>query len=124
MPYSIPTSAGGPPPELSLPMAVSGSGDALTAAPDWAGCSILTVTLTGDTAIDVVNLPDGAARKLVIEGTDTKVVTFSTSTGTLYMQAGADTNPLTLDGSTRFTVHVTRDGSDYDLTILSTGSFS
>lgn len=111
-------------PQATAALTVTGSGDSLTAAPTWSTASILTGSPAGNIAIDVAGCPDGASRWLRLIPASTKTVTFSATGGTIGKLGGADTNPITADGTTAYVVMVARVGTVYDLTVTTEAAFS
>lgn len=102
----------------------AGAGDSLTAAPTWAGATILTGAPAGNSIIDVAGVPDGKSRWLELTSANTKTVTISATGGTVKKLGGLDTNPFTGDGSTVTVVSIARRGTTYKVTITAEAAFS
>ena len=111
-------------PQAVAALTVSGSGDALTAAPTWSTATILTASPAGNIAINVAGCPDGASRWLYLTPANTKTATFSATGGTIRKLGGADTNPITGTGTAISVVMVARIGTVYALTITTLGTFT
>lgn len=105
-------------PQSTAALSVSGSGDSLTAAPTWSDASILTATPAGNIAIDVAGCPDGGTRALRLTPANTKTVTLSATGGTIERQGGLDLNPITGDGTSTWTVYITRAGTVYGCSVV------
>lgn len=111
-------------PQATAALTISGSGDSLTASPDWSAATILTASPAGNIAIDVVGCPDGASRWLRLTPANVKTVTLSTSTGTLVRLGGVDSNPIIGDGTTTTVVSIARMDTVYAVTITLESAFS